>query len=110
MSGNKRYAKYFENEKGYLTVLNMMEIYYAVLREYGESAADRAFSANAGSLVEFGDDDLKAGMMKRLELRKKKIDLSYSDAVGYTVANRLRVRFLTGDRAFENLENVEYVK
>ena len=87
-----------------------MEIYYAVLRDYGESEAEKAYSANAKYVVEFGDEDVKEGMKRRLELRGKKLNLSYADALGYTVSLRLRIKFLTGDEAFEDLENVEYVK
>ena len=60
--------------------------------------------------MEFGDDDVKDGMKRRLELRKKKLDLSYADAIGYAVSLRLMLMFLTGDDAFKNLEKVEFVK
>ena len=49
-------------------------------------------------------------MRRRLELRKKKLDLSYADAIGYVVSLRLMLMFLTGDDAFKNLEKVEFVK
>ncbi len=87
-----------------------MEVYYVVLRDYGEAAAEKAYSATAKYTVEFRDGDLKEGMKKRLELRRKKVDLSYPDALGYTVSLRLRLRFLTGDDGFKDLENVEFVK
>ena len=60
--------------------------------------------------MEFGDDDVKDGMKRRLELRKKKLDLSYADAIGYAVSLRLMLMFLTGDDAFKNLEKVEFVR
>jgi len=60
--------------------------------------------------VEFGDEDVKDGMRRRLELRKKKLELSYADAIGYAVSLRLMLMFLTGDDAFKNLEKVEFVK
>ena len=87
-----------------------MEIYFAVLKDYGEAAAEQAYSASAKYEIEFGDDDVKEGIKRRLALRKKKLNLSYADALGYTVALRLKAKFLTGDEAFEKLENVEYVK
>ncbi len=87
-----------------------MEIYYGVLTDYGEVEAEKAYSANARYLVEFGDEDVKAAMKKRLQLQRKKLNLSYADALGYTVASRLKLKFLTGDPAFEALENVEFVK
>ena len=36
--------------------------------------------------------------------------LSIPDAVGYTIAKKHGVKFLTGDRDFENMENVEFVR
>ena len=60
--------------------------------------------------MEFGDEDVKDGMRRRLELRKKKLELSYADAIGYAVSLRLMLMFLTGDDAFKNLEKVEFVK
>ncbi len=60
--------------------------------------------------MEFGDEDVKDGMKRRLELRKRRLDLSYADALGYAVSLRLRLKFLTGDDAFKNLDNVEFVR
>ena len=91
-------------------MLNLMEIYYAVLRGFGEEAAEKAYSATGKYAVEFEDEDVKIGMRKRLELRRKSVNLSYADALGYVVSLRLKVRFLTGDGAFKGLENVEFVK
>jgi hypothetical protein len=36
--------------------------------------------------------------------------LSYVDALGYVIATKMKIKFLTGDNAFEGMENVEYVK
>jgi len=68
-SGNKRYSRYFEEDYGFLTVLNLMEIYYALLKEH-----------------------------------------SYADALGYQLSMKFKVKFLTGDLVFKDLENVEYVR
>jgi hypothetical protein len=46
----------------------------------------------------------------RLEMKNKKKYLSYVDALGYTIANRMDIPFLTGDMAFEDVPNAEYVK
>lgn len=87
-----------------------MEIYYAVLKDYGEVEAEKAYSATGKFLIDFDDEDVKEAMRKRLQLRRKKLNLSYADALGYTLALRLGVSFLTGDEEFETLDNVEYVK
>ena len=87
-----------------------MEIYYAILKDYGEAEAEKAYSAAGKYLVEFNEDDVKEAMRRRLQLRRKRLNLSYADALGYTVAIRLGARFLTGDKEFETLDNVEYLK
>ena len=87
-----------------------MEVYYAILRDYGEDAAEKAYSATSKYNVEFDDHDIRAATKKRLEYGRRKVNLSYADALGYEVALRLGVRFLTGDEAFKGLENVEFVK
>lgn len=110
MSGNGRYSRYFEEDYGYLTVLNLMEIYFALLREHGEEAAEEGYSASSRFLCEFGDEDIKGAMRLRLNLRNRGLNLSYSDALGYQLSMRLKVRFLTGDLVFKELENVEYVR
>lgn len=40
----------------------------------------------------------------------KKRNLSYADCLGYIIAKDMGIKFLTGDKEFENLPNVEFVK
>jgi len=110
MNGNKRYSPYFEEDYGFLTVLNLMEIYYSLLKEHGEEAADEGYSASSKFLCEFDDGDIKGSMKLRLNLRSSGLNVSYSDALGYQLSMKLKVKFLTGDLVFEELENVEYVR
>ncbi|MBU1103739.1 MAG: type II toxin-antitoxin system VapC family toxin [Nanoarchaeota archaeon] len=51
---------------------------------------------------------LKKAMKFRYENKKKK--MSMTDCVSYTMAREMGVKFLTGDKEFEGLENVEFVK
>ena len=44
----------------------------------------------------------------RHELRS--LELSYADALGYHIAKKERVKFLTGDRAFRDLPGVEFLR
>ena len=60
--------------------------------------------------VDFTDTDVKDAMKLRLEMNWKGKNLSYMDAMGYTIASRLKIGFLTGGMEFEGLPNVEYVK
>ena len=49
-------------------------------------------------------------MVKRKELKNKGLNISYVDAVGYQVARERKIKFLTGDEAFRDLPDVEFVK
>jgi len=110
INGNEQYLKYFKDNYGFLTVLNLMEIYYALLSQYGEKAAEEVYSAASKFAYEFNGDDVKEAMKLRLKLRRNGLNISYADALGYHLSLRLKVKFLTGDIAFKRLENVEYVK
>jgi len=110
ISGNRKYARYFEEDYGFLTVLNLMEIYYAVLSQFGEEAAEKAYSATASFLREFDEEDVKESMKLRLKLRRQGLNVSYADALGYHLSLRLKIKFLTGDIVFKGLENIEFVR
>jgi len=47
-----------------------------------------------------------------MEFRVQNIkkDTSITDCISYFMAKNLGIKFLTGDKEFENLENVEFVK
>ena len=101
--------EYFKG-KTIFTRLNLMEFYYYVLKEFGKSQADLEYSRLATHTIDFDDDTLKEAMQFRLEMRKNGKDLSYVDAIGYIVAKKSKVEFLTGDDEFKGLPNVKFVK
>lgn len=107
--GNENYLEYLDSEV-VTTRLNLMEMYYHLLRDYGEEDAEKYYDLTIGYSIDFTDEDIKRAMRFRLKMKKNKKDLSYVDALGYTIANRMEVPFLTGDIAFEDIPNVEYVK
>lgn len=49
-------------------------------------------------------------MILRYELRRKKLNISYADALGYFLSRKMGIKFLTGDPAFEKLKGVEFVR
>ncbi len=106
--GKKNYAQYFEGNRIITTRLNLMELYFWTLKEQGEYLADEYFDSLIQSTVDFSDSSIKDAMKFRLENRGKGI--SYIDAVGYQVALESKVKFLTGDRAFRGIGNVEFVE
>ena len=56
----------------------------------------------------FDDETLKQASEFRFANYKR--DLSYIDCVGYILAKKRGVKFLTGDEQFKAFENVEFVK
>jgi predicted nucleic acid-binding protein len=107
--GNERYKKYLDEEV-ITTKLNLMEIYYHLLREEGADVADQYYNETVGYAIDYSDIDIKESMRFRLKMKKEKKNLSYVDALGYIIAGKLGIKFLTGDNAFGGMENVEYVK
>ena len=110
MGGNKSYEKYFSHLELKTSILNLMELYYHILRDAGEERADESFMQFKQFEASLSNEDVKEGMKFRLRSKARRLDFSYSDAVGYVMAERLGSKFLTGDKAFEGLSNVEFVK
>jgi hypothetical protein len=109
VKGNPLYRKYSFG-KNVTTKYNLIELYYTLLRLFDVQVAERYFTFFNTACVQVGDDILKSAMMFRLEQRKKKNLISYIDCIGYFVAHTHNLRFLTGEKHFKNLPNVEYVK
>lgn len=53
-------------------------------------------------------ETIKKAMKFHYQNKKKKMSLT--DCISYIMAKELGTKFLTGDKEFQNLENVEFVK
>ena len=106
--GNASYRKYDDEVSFVTSRLNLMELYYGLLRKYGKKVAGEYYDAFIPHAIEIDDDTIKAAMEFRLANADKK--MSYVDCVGYLFAVRNKLKFLTGDKAFKDLEGVEYAK
>lgn len=109
LKGNKNYIKFFK-KKNITTRLNLMELYYRILREFDKKAADKFYAMFLACVVDFDDNLIKEAMKFRLKMKKGGKDISYTDAIGYLVAKKNKVKFLTGDEEFRRLPNVKFVK
>ena len=111
LRGSSVYERY-AGEELVTSEFNLLELAYALTRDYGrEKAVEvlrivRAFV----TIVQTTDEDYAEASALRIELKKQDKNLSLIDALGYVLAKRLRILFLTGDREFKDLDNVEYVK
>jgi predicted nucleic acid-binding protein len=109
MSGHQVYREYFEERDGVLTKLNLLEIFYRSLEQYDSKVALDILGSFYKYQIDFDEKDISASMGLRLELKRKGLDLSYADALGYFLSQKTGMKFLTGDRAFRGLKGVEYV-
>jgi len=107
LKNNPNYTLY-TNVAVTFTIINLAEIYYSTLNDYGEEKANRIYEEYKNAVVEIDEETLKEAMKFRKEYKKEKF--SYADCIGYICAKRNNMKFLTGDRGFEKIENVEFVK
>jgi hypothetical protein len=111
LGGNEAYARYFSSDHQQKTsILNLMELYFHVLQDAGEDSAEGSYIQFRQFVVPLVDQEVKNAMKFRLRAKSKRMDISYADAIGYTISKSLGFKFLTGDESFKNLENVEFVK
>ncbi len=91
-----------------MTMLNLIEVTYYFLDNFGEGKAREVCESLKEYVAEVSSDDILAALKFRLENKKK--SLSYADCLGYIYAKRNNMLFLTGDDAFKEMANVEFVK
>ena len=46
----------------------------------------------------------------RFKQKYNQRNLSYADCIGYIIAKNIGIKFLTGDKEFEDIDNIEFVK
>ena len=107
LKSNKNYEKY-KNVQIVTTKLNLFELYFGILREKGEREAREVLDLYYPFIVDFDSNILEEAAKLKNKLNKRNI--SMTDCIGYCTALVLGIKFLTGDKEFENLDNVEFVK
>jgi uncharacterized protein len=106
--GSSNYEKYTKNVAIITTKLNLMELHYGLLLSLGKEKADYYYDLYKKFTIEIDDDTIKlSNYFKKV---MKTTNVSYVDCIGYTLAKSRNILFLTGDKEFEHLDNVEFVK
>src|SRR3989344_537592 len=105
INGNPNYKKYVESII-ITSIFNLAELDYNLKKEMTKEKADLYTKEYYPNLVDVTLEDL----YQATDLKSKNRQLSIPDVVGYTIAERLKIKFLTGDEGFEKMDNVEYVK
>jgi predicted nucleic acid-binding protein len=111
LKGNANYEGY-SNADLVATEFNILELTYALFRDFGhDEAANVIGSVRAKIEVILTDDsDYLTASDFRLSANKTGKKLSLVDALGYSCSRKLGIKFLTGDKEFSEMENVEYAK
>ncbi|MBS3051703.1 MAG: hypothetical protein J4400_06155 [Candidatus Aenigmarchaeota archaeon] len=104
--GAENYREYFENHSGVLTYMNLIEIHHAILKQFSEKDAEET----AKTFNQFVVMPSLEALIEASKFRLQHKGISYADAVGYIYAKLNGMKFLTGDMAFEDMPNVEFVK
>lgn len=105
IGGNPKYSKYLDCEC-ITTIFNLAELNYNLKKEKDKKAADAITEKYEEYEVDVTIDDVKEAM----DMKQQNKKLSIPDVIGYIVAKRHGVKFLTGDEGFRNITSVEFVK
>ena len=109
IKGNARYAPYLQMT-WMTTKLNLMELYYTLLRLYDEALAEKWYQRLLPMCTVVSDDIVKRAMKLRLQQRKMRNLVSYVGCIGYCLALSVGMKFLTGEKHFARLGNVEFIR
>ena len=101
VGGNANYKKYLDCIL-LTSDYNLMELYYAFLRDYSKKIAEKYFEFWSNFVVQIPHDIIKNAM--KFKLAGRKDNLSYVDCIGYIFSVQNGIKFLTGDAKFENKE------
>lgn len=105
--GSLSYEKYLESDAVTLKD-NLAELYYFLLKKYDEETAGFFLDKFSRIAAELPFQIIANAMVFRHNHAKTRF--SYIDCLGYAYSLENKRIFLTGDRAFEGMENVELVR
>ncbi len=105
--GNLNYQKYLESDVVTLKN-NLAELFYFLLKKYDEKTAKFFLDKFSRIVMELPIDIISNAMTFRYKHKNKKF--SYIDCMGYVYALETKRLFLTGDRGFKDMVNVEIVR
>ena len=106
-NGNKNYDSFF-GENITISILNLGELYLINLREFGKNTALGIINKFRFQMLEITKD----AVIEAMDFKNKhnKREYSWADCIGYALSKKHKIRFLTGDMQFKDIENVEFVK
>jgi len=108
VKGQESYKRYTSNVKIITTMMNLYEVYYHLIKENMYHEAEIFFDRFEQYCVPLYPKAIKEA--SRFRLANTKAGLSFIEALGYVIAQQHRIKFLTGDKAFQKMPNVMFVK
>lgn len=106
IKGNESYKSYL-NSNIVINDFIFAELCYNLSRE-DKSKAEEYAKIYAPYISNLEPNWIKKAMEFRLKWKDRNV--SMADCISYFQAKELGIKFLTGDKEFEDLENVEFVK
>ena len=103
---NLNYKKYVEKN----VIINdfiFAELCYNLIKNKVKDARD-IIDELKSAIFHAKPEWIKEAMQFRIEWKDRNV--SMTDCVGYIMSKKLNIKFLTGDKEFENMENVEFVR
>lgn len=107
VKGNPSYAR-FSEEIVVITIFNLVEIYWSFVLDFGEEKAKELYMKFKECVVPINDSVIQEAIRFRKDNKRKNV--SYADCLGYMYACQNNLLFLTGDKEFQGVENVMFVK
>jgi predicted nucleic acid-binding protein len=105
IKSNQNYMKY-RMMPVLTSIMNYGEFYYWTLK-HNENPG-RLLATLKRTMLVIEEGDMNEAVEFRFKNKHRK--LSYVDCIGYAMAKRRELIFLTGDNQFRDLPNVEFVK
>jgi predicted nucleic acid-binding protein len=89
------------------SLMNLAELYYALLLENKKEIVDSIINSLNFEILEISSEIALSSALFRY--KNKSLNLSYIDCIGYILSLKNSLLFLTGDKSFKNLKNVEFI-
>ncbi len=106
-NGNAKFMKYLDLDF-VITDLILAEFYAVILREYNEETANYWYKKLEPYSISV--DKLILIEAIKFKYKHRKTNISFFDSVGYMFSLKNNYLFVTGDKEFENFNNVEFLK
>lgn len=106
LNKNPHYEKYLQ-KKVIINEFIFAEFCYNLLRDKISNMKEYLEEVKP-AIVHVEPEVIEEAMKFRLKWKDRKV--SMTDCISYMMAKKLGIRFLTGDKEFEKLEGVEFVK